>query len=323
MGKFIDYVVKYDPKTETAEDLTRKIIYSLIVRRNKGNKPTTIFLGGDSGEGKSTAGIRLQEILMELKGLSIKEHFDAMNVYTPLEYPSKIDRLLHSEDLKKVNIICIHEAREIIRAKKWQDFLTQAVADVNAMSRSIKRITFIIISQFIRDITTDIRYTLNYYVTAYRPIGKKCRLKWSVMWKDDRDVESPRLNKRGIRGYLVYPNGRYVFHQPTYMEVSLPDKELIKHFEKKDYEAKAAIIRRKLEQMLKEMQVGIEDQDSKIHAMTEWYLNNPESLNLISKSYRGKLKIKPEIKVMHDLTDTQVKQFEEKLNEKFKEKGMV
>lgn len=324
MGIYFDFKVKYDPETDQPEDLTKRVLYSLIIRRIKARKPVVMFLSGDSGEGKSFSALRLQELLLEMQGgLSLNDYLNHINVYTPLQYPKKIDALLFDKDLKKINILCVHEARELIKAKKWHTFLSQAISDVNAMSRSVKRLCFIIISQFIRDITTDVRYTLNYYVKVSRPIGKRARLYISIMWKDDRDLEKPKLRRRRLRGYIIDNKGRQRIYEPEYLELSKPDKDVITEFEKQDFEAKAKIIRHKVDKLIQEMSVELEVENRKVDAMLTWYIDNKEHLNTIAKRYKGKWKLKPEVKIMHDLTDIEAKEFQDKLNQKLKDEGMI
>jgi len=319
----IDFAVHYDPEKETSEDLTKKIIYSLIVNPLKYKKPRIVFLSGDSGEGKSWGALRLMQILCEIQGINIKDYLDIINVHTPLEYPTKLDKILFDKSCKKINMICMHEAREVIKAKMWYAFLNQAVGDINAMSRSIKRLCIIIISQFIRDISTDIRYTINYYVKSRRPMGLKPRLYWWVMWKDDRDLEKPKLRKRKIRGFLIYPDGKYRKFEPAYLEVNRPDEELIKAFEQADLESKKGIIKKKISKMLKEMKEDLDIDNPKVANMVEWYSTHVEQLQLIGKRCRKKWKIKPEVKAMHDLTDIEVIEFQTKINQKLKDQGVV
>jgi hypothetical protein len=260
-----------------------------------------------------------------MQGLKLVDYLDAINVYTPLEYPTKLDALLFSKELKKVNLICMHEAREVVKAKNWQSFLTQSIADVNAMSRSVKRLCIIVISQFIRDITSDVRHTINYYIKASRPKGRSTRLYFNVIWYDDRDLEKPKIRKRKLSGYLVYPDGRYRRFVPKYLEVSKPSKEAIERFEKSDYEAKAGIIRKKLNKLIKEMQLDISDakENKKIDSMVNWYMKNQENIFTIGKRYKGAWKLTPEAKQMHDLDDREAKQFEEKLNDRLKQTGAL
>jgi hypothetical protein len=282
-----------------------------------------MFIGGESGEGKSISALKLQQILMEVQGLDFQEFRNDINVFTPIEYPKKLDALLFDKRLKKVNIIAMHEAREIVKAKLWHSFLNQSISDVNAMSRAIKRLCIMIISQFIRDISTDIRYTLNYYIIVRRPKGQRARLYISVLWKDDRDLEKPKLRKRNISGYLVYPNGVYRKFRPKYLEVKIPDKEVVDWFEQQDYEAKAGIIRSKITKLIGEMERDIGKESKKVESMVLWYMGHEENLPLIGKMVHNKYKLKTDFREMHNLSEKEAQEFEIKLVEKMKEKGMV
>ena len=42
-----------------------------------------------------------------------------------------LQELNEDKRLRKVNVIAMHEAREIISSKNWRSFLAQAVSDVN------------------------------------------------------------------------------------------------------------------------------------------------------------------------------------------------
>jgi len=320
---FCDFVVRFDPQKDSGETLTKRVLYSVIVKRLQHKKPAVMFVGGDSGEGKSMSCLRLQEILCEMAGVDINQYYKEINVFTPLQYPEKIERLLFDKDLKKVNIICMHEAREVVKAKNWQSFLTQSVGDVNAMSRSVKRLCFMIVSQFIRDISNDIRYTLNYYCIVRRPKGKKARLYINVMWKDDRDLEKPKLRRRKLSGYLILPGGRYKRYVPRYLELSKPNKELIQKFEAADYDAKAGIIKNKLNKLLKEMKDDVGEQSKKIDVMIKWYSENITNLQMIGKKHRGKWKVKPEFREMHELSKEEAQNFETRLNEELTSKGLI
>lgn len=320
---YCDFVVKYDPKTTTAEELTKRILYTLVIKRLKHKKPAVIFIAGKSGEGKSHSAIKLEQLLLELQGLTIKEYINNINVYTPIEYPEKLNKLLYDKALKKVNIICMHEAREIIKAQKWHSFLNQAIADVNAMSRAIKRLCIIVVSQSIKDISKSIRYTLNYYCKVVRPMGQRARLYINVMWIDERDLDNPKLKKRKLSGYLVLPSGIYRRYVPQYLELSPLSKDIAKEFDMQDMNAKSGIIKNKINKLLKEMKDDIGEESNKINAMVDWYSSNSENIHLIGRRYKNKLRVSLEFKEMHELTDNEVKQFELQINEALKEQGVI
>ena len=322
---FTDFKVKYDPDKETPQDLTKKIINSIFIRRLKNKKPAITFISGDSGEGKSYSALKLQETILEILGLDINKYLDVMNVYIPIEYPIKIQKLLYDKEYKKVNVITLHEAREVIKAKEWHSFLNQSIADINAMTRSVKRLCVFIVSQFIRDISSDIRYTLNYYIKVKRAMGgnRRARLYISVVWKDDRDMDKPKLRKRRLSGIVVYPDNRHRRYTPIYLELTPPSKEVAKKFDEADFNAKSKINKGKLNKLLKEMQKDLEVKDDKIEAMVSWYVKNPDSLNMILKRRGSKISVKPYLMKMHDVNKEELKLFEEKLLTELSNKEVV
>lgn len=320
-GSAGDFAVRYDPDKDTIEDVTDRILYALFIKRIKGQKPVIAFISGDSGEGKSYLNLELQRKLLLMQGINLIDFVNDINVYTPLQYPQKIDKLLYDDRLKKVNIICMHEAREIVKAKLWHSFLTQSVADINSMSRTIKRLMVFITSQFIRDISTDIRYTLNYYIKVSRIIGGDAKADISLIWKDDSDLEKPKLRKRRIWGWLVYPNGRYRKFIPRSMIFRLPPKEITKEFNQQDFDSKSVIIKKKVEKLMIVMNLENGGPNTKLEANVEFYASHPELLQEIGQRYKnGKWKIKADAMRRHDFTSTELKEFEAKLNDKMKER---
>lgn len=288
---FTDFVVKYDPKTDTKTDLAKRILYAVWIKRLKNKKPVRIFIAGKSGEGKSYTSIMLQQILFEIMGLDIRDYFEAVNIFTPLEYPTKMEALLMDKKLKKAFIVCMQEAREIVKATDWQRFLSVAVSDVHALSRTVKRMIFLIISQSIKNITREMRYTIDFYCTIRRPRGKKPRLSIWVMYIDERDLEKPKLRKRKLSGYIQYPSGIRRRFIPTFLEISKPDKDLIELFERKDFEAKSGIIKNKLAKLIQSMKVDIGDATDKVVVAVDWYTQNPHAIDNIGKTFNKKWKL--------------------------------
>lgn len=324
---FTDFIVKYDPEKDTEDQLGERILYSLYIRRTRGNKPTVTFIGGDSGEGKSYTYLTFYNILCKLQDLNPLYCMDTANVYIPIEYPKKIKRILNVKEFpeyKKLNIFGVHEARTIVKSKRWYEFLPQAIADINAMSRGIKPLMIFIISQFIRDITSDVRYTLTYYITVTRPLGgnKRVRARFSVIWKDDRDLEKPRLRKRRLSGYIVYPDGHRVRFTPRYLELKKPSKELITLFDEQDTEAKLKITNKKIDDLIKSMEKEINISNPKIEAMIKYYTENLDSLKSIGKQKKRGFILNDRVKKMHDLTDLEIKEFQTQLNTSLKDKGL-
>lgn len=315
-----DFAIRYDPATDDGNTIFRKILYAVVVKPIKHKKPQVLFISGDSGSGKSLTAISLMDEILDMQGIDLKGFFEDVNIYTPLQYPHKIDNLLFEKRLKRVNTITMHEAREVVKAKNWASFLSTSVADVNAMSRSIKRLCTIIVSQFIRDITTDMRYTLNHYLKVKRYIGESfARVEWEVMYKDDYDLERPKIMKRKLNGYLIYPDGSYRLFRPSFIKIKLPRKELIDLFEKQDRDSKANIIRSKLTRLINEMRDEAGLENTKIISMLQYYTEDLTRLGAIGKRSRGgKWKLKKEVQAMHDISGDEFRQFERLLNDKLK-----
>jgi hypothetical protein len=318
-----DFIIKFDPEKESITDLGQQIIISLIVNKLKQKKPVRIFIGGDSSEGKSYTALKLQYIILKHYGLDYKDYINDMNIYTPLEYPTKIDALLNDERLRNINVVTLHEAREVIPAKMWQDFVTQAVAFVNATSRAIKPTCTIIVSQFIRDVTVDIRYTLNYYCICKRPSHQRARFYINVIYKDDYDLDHPRIAKRKLRGLLIDPKGRHTIYRPDYLEVERPEKEVCEAFDKADYDAKKGMIDNKLKKLMERLKMEYGQESAKVTAMVEWYSNNMDRLSWIGKQTKKGFVVSRDVIRMHDLNNDQYKEFQKKLNTVLKNKGVV
>ncbi|MEE9364828.1 MAG: hypothetical protein V3U92_19680 [Cellulophaga sp.] len=318
MGKFVDFIVDYDPDPRV---VGKRILKNITTMRLKYNKPCIIFVGGDSGEGKSTFGIKLLEIVDEAYGVELD--IENQIIYIPLEYAHKIKKILYGKGkFKKYRAIQLDEAREVIKAKLWYTFINQALADINVLTRAIKPIVTIIISQKIKDIDSSIRSTLTYYMTASRPLGKRTRVKIWRLWMDDRDIENPRLRKRRLKGYII-KDGKRIPFTPKYFEVEMPSKKIMKEYNETNTKAKGDIIKRKLDAILQEIKEDLGEPLERVTTIANYYVNNPESIHLVMRRYRNKLKAKTEVKKLHGFTVKESKEFEKILMEKLEKKGMV
>jgi len=124
--------------------------------RTERKKQTVLVLTGDPGEAKSSIAQALTEKLLKNRGIEYLPYVSDVTVYTPFEFPEKERRLLEDKDLKKIPIMIIDEARLVVKAKNWQDFLNQAIADIFALQRRVKQLVLIIVTQDLGDIDKDI-----------------------------------------------------------------------------------------------------------------------------------------------------------------------
>jgi len=322
---FIDFIIPIDKpmkdfSIEEKRAFSEEIIQRILLNRIKKNKPTVLLLVADSGEGKSYTGLKICDILLKAQGVDFAKHINDVVVYTPLEYARKIDNLLNNKELKKVNVIMIDEARELVKAQTWYSFVNRAIADVNAMSRGIKPMVFIVVTQFIKDIDPATRRTLTFYGKCARP-HRRVKLWLYKLWKDDRDIERPELRKRRIYG-VVKRGNRKATIKPTF-NFSLPRKELVEPYEIMQRKQKGRLIRRKLEMLVKNLEKEFKGMYNKVDAMAKWYLEHPDQLKLIIERKGKKIKVKKDVKAMHELSGEECIELEKRISEKLIKRGLA
>lgn len=145
-------------------------------------------------------------------------------------------------------------------------------------------------------------------------MNAKARLYINVMWKDVSNLEKPMLKKRKLAGYLVMPNGKYKRFIPSFLELSLPDRDIKKAFEEADKNAKAKIIKKKLDRLMTEIrqEAGLTEEDTQVRNMLEFYTNPKmtERIFNIGKRFKGRWKMDKKTMEMYKLSSDQVKLFE-------------
>jgi len=323
----IDFWVKFNPLKDSPEELSRRILYSIFVKRTKAKKPVVAGVIAKSGEGKSYALNKISDELMYIQGIDFLEHmdfFDTMTIANPLQYAEKLDKILYDKKYKKLNVMVVHDARTVVSSKNWRTFVNTAIADVNALSRAIKPLMFFFISQAFKDIDPNVRSTLTHYITVSRPnSGHYSRMEISVIWNDERDIEKPKYRKRKIRGVVEYPDGRKRMFIPDSLYLKWLRKPLQERFEKLDYEGKSVILKNKMSKIMSEMKAEIGNDSIKIDSMVDWYFKNTDMLGSIARRNKNGWKVKNDLRNLHDLTPEECRLFERRLNDKMKDSDMI
>jgi len=315
-----DFTVPY---LQDQAELSKSIFGRIFLEnRIKANKPCVIVVSGGSGEGKSWLSLSLTDILLEMQGVDFTEFVNDVVVHTPLEYPTKVDALLNDKRLKKVNVIILDEAREVIKASSWQSFLNQAIADINATSRGIKPMVIIVVTQYTRDIDKKVRRSMNHYITCYRPKWQKTRARIYRIYTDERDMENPKLKKKKVTGLLVDDKNHYIPFYPGYFAFSKPRDKVIELYENESKIAKGRLIKQKLQKLLKEMKREYGDNFSQVDAAVKFYSENPEQLNGITERFRGKIRLKKSFLQTLDFNKDEASEFQERINRQLEKKGV-
>jgi hypothetical protein len=323
----IDFYVKFDPKNDSPEDLTRRILYAIFVKRIKAKKPVVSAIIAKSGEGKSYGTNKVVDELMGIQGVDLVENmdfFDTLTIANPLQYAEKLDKMLFDKKYKKLNCMLVHEARSVVSAKNWRNFVNTAIADVNAMSRSIKPLMFFFVSQAFKDIDSNVRSTLTHYISISRPNnGNYSRMEIFVLWHDESDIEKPKFRRRKIRGVVEYPDGKRRLFIPDSLYIKWLRKELEARFDKLDYEGKSMILKNKMSKIMAELKAEIGDNTVKIDSMVDWYLKHTDMLSSIAKRGKRGWRVKVDLRRLHDLTPEESRLFEKRLNDRFKEEDLI
>ncbi len=317
--KYVDFIVDYDPDPGV---LGRRILNNMFLNRLKHKKPTVVMVAGDSGEAKSYNTLKMLEDFCKTWGISLSFFVKHAVIYTPHQYITKMDKILYDKKLKKVKAVMIDEAREVVDGKTWYEFTTRAIADINAMSRRIKPLVIFIVTQYIGDVAPAVRRTLTFYCKCIRPLGQKPRMFVYRIWKDESDIEHPRLKKRRVYGY-VRKDGRRIRFKPSF-RFNKPNKEAIELYEQLNFDNKTMIIKSKLAKVLKRLELD-RGNFAKIDEMVKFYSENAELRALILAPARKgrKPKLKKDFYKMHDLSKVELDEFEKKFYEKLAEKGEV
>lgn len=323
----VDFCVSWDPKKETKEDLARKVLYSIFVKRTKAKKPVVAAIIAKSGEGKSYGCNKLIDEIMWIQGVDLVKNMDYFRMATianPIQYAEKLDKILNDKKYKKLNVMAIHESRTVVSSKNWRSFVNTAIADVNAMSRAIKPLMFFFISQAWKDIDSNIRSTITHYITISRPNSQNySHMSINVVWNDERDIDNPKFKRRAIKGVVIYPDGRRRFWVPDGLYLKWLRQPLQEEFEKLDYEGKKVVLDSKMSKIIAEMKADMGDYTEKIDTMVEWYMGRTDELQSLARRTKKGWKFKSTLKDLHDLSPKEAEYFQDRFNQKFQENDMV
>ena len=322
-SKRIDFWVHH---SESREKQAIEILDYALLYRTERKKQTVLVLTGDPGEAKSSIAQALTEKLLKNRGIVYLPYVSDVTVYTPFEFPEKEKRLLEDKDLKKIPVMIIDEARLVVKAKNWQDFLNQAIADIFALQRRVKQLVLIIVTQDLGDIDKDIRRLITYWGECYRPLNGAAELRISRFYKDTKDPEKIKLKKRGLKGIIQMPDGRQVLDFPSFV-FRMPSKEVWAKYDEDNFKNKGSIIKQKLEEMMDRMKkdIGLKEK-SRENILLKYYLTPEKYQELLyhfKTTNRGNYKLKPGARQVLGLQPSEARRFELEVKNRMKNFGEV
>lgn len=304
-----DFIVPYN---EDASKMGADVIRRLTVNRLRYNKPVIILLTGSSGEGKSYSALKILKIVNDYYEVDTLSNLDNQIVYTPLEYTKKMDALLHDKDKKKLKVLIIDEAREIVSSKLWYSFVNRAIADVNALHRTIKPLVLIVVVQFIKDIDVTTRRTVNYYFKCARPLGMNVNLYPFKLWMDDRDLANPRIRKRSIRGYYRKDHKQIPLRLKKFV-ITRPPPDISEAYDKINKERKSSIIRRKLDSLVEQMEKELGMDEDRVGELIHFYMGDERKRKGIIEYTYHKVRLCDSFREMHGLKKVEETDFKQRI----------
>lgn len=301
---------------DTPESIAEKIFSQVILRPIKNNKPYIIVMTGKSGEGKSWSALKIQDILYHALGLDFLNYLRICVVMSPKDYAEKLTLLLNDKEYKKAFSIHLDEARIIVGAETWNSFVNHSIAHVNAMSRAVKPLVIIIITQSLRDIDNNTRSTVNMQIKVRRLGSDSPVLVPYAFWVDDHNVDKPVLRRKRLFGIVRYPSGDKIRLLPKF-KFRPPRKELIDIYETMMLECKTSYIDARMKRLLDRINKDMnKNSTDRIEGIVATLFKYPDELQAWG-SWRGKKYVfNPEFAAHLNLDTSQVKDLEKRMMKK-------
>lgn len=322
VGKKNDFFLTF-PEVGSYKDEERALTWAMFdyafLEPIRCGKNCFILLTGGSREGKSaTAGTLIEELLRR-KGIEFKDYVNDIFIYTPMEYPRKMQALLHDERLKDIPFAVIDDARFTVSAKSWYSIINRSIAEISSISGRQKTIVLIICTQFLSDLDKDMRRFLNYWGACYRPLHEPTEVRFYNFWHDERDPESVKLKKRPFKGVVVRGK-KYVTHIPTKFIFHMPSKEAWHLYDDASFKAKSKLLKSRFDKLMRgiEKEAGLTE---RVDKMVEFYSDPKMREHIMSCFYfsaNKHLKLRKEAFDVLQLDKSEGVEFAQKFSKRLK-----
>lgn len=315
----LDFWVKHE---ENNEKMAIKILDYAFLKRIRHHKQTILVLTGDPGEGKSSISQALTQKLLKSHGIEYSPYVNDVTIYTPLEFPAKEQALLYDKRLKEIPIMIIDEARLVVKAKNWHEFLNQTISDVIALHRRVKRLFLIIVTQDLDDIDKDVRRLVTYWGECYRPLEGPAELHISRFYKDTSKPAKIELKKRTLRGMIEYPNGKRKLEFPSNFIFRMPSRDVWNTYDTENYKNKGIILKQRLNAFIAKMnkEYGLKNK-SRIDILLNHFMKPDKYQELLfhfKRTRMGNYILRPNAAEVLGLQKEEVKEFAERAKDGFK-----
>lgn len=294
--------------------ISKSILKAITLNRLNADKPSVILITGESGEGKSKSAIRVAKDILEMQDIDIREYMNDVIVYNPFEFMTKVDAILTDERLKHINVFILDEARGIVGANSWNSFINQAIATVNAVSRGVKPMVIIIVSQDVGDIDRSTRKTIRYEFMCSRPLMNAVRIRPVIYYKyrSRGSVEKMELRYRDMVVDIRTPLTNQILSPPIFVVKQLED-DIWQIYKAQEKERKIKLIKNKTAQIVNKLKKEWDGEDSKVDKVYEILLANPDKLYELTMLKYGKRRVNAEAIEFADWSKYEIKDLEKRL----------
>ena len=309
--------LKWENKEERElEHNTHNIFYHIMRRPVSSNMPIVVIVSGKSGRGKSETTITVINEILKRDGIDFSEYLKDILVANPFDYMNVLDGLLYDKRLKKINIIWLDEARMLISAEKWNEFINRAIAHMTALSRQIKPLVIFIVTQSLMDVQKNMRPLIDYEIKCSRVPFKPVEAKIREYYIDDRDPEKIRLRWKYPRGFFI--EGKelrsFIFKE---VEFKRAPKELLAIYDPIITERKSEFLKKIMTQTIEKIKSDLGSLDfSRVNSINEHLTNSPDQFYYWTIKKGKNFSLKKDFGTFFNLDRMQVRELQRLINEK-------
>jgi adenylate kinase family enzyme len=316
MHTHVDFVVKWQGNIQ---DTTAEIFDHLFIRRIKAKKPCVILITGASGEGKSNTGIYLADKMFKREGLDFVNYVRQAVIGGIEDFGPKAKAILNDKELKDCFVIIIDEAAATVNAKDWSSLTNRAVNFISNMSRAIKPLLIIIIAQSLKQVDSQTRQSVNFYMPVTRTYNKPAKAKIYKFYVNERDLEKPKLQKRLVRGYIDYNDNKELIELKD-IEFPKVRDEVWDLYKVDMIDSKSKLLEAEFDKLAKHLlEKNDNQQQQRIEALSKYLWSNKYILSNFAKFTKKKWSLKDDFLTAFSVTDLERKDIEKLLQTKVRE----
>jgi hypothetical protein len=228
-------------ENRSLNELIFKMFYNKYI---KAGKPCHVFFSGKSGEGKSYMALKIAEIISKQLEINTDPgHLCNYHIIYDFEDFEKVAKHVFFSKCK-LPVMALMEGSVLAHARQFMSKRNILIGRIMSLSRTIRPIIFLICSQHWNDLDVYLRRRIDFFIPVMRYISSE--------GYSSRPIAKVLHVSHAMTDLVLSPV--YVYHRPTNqlyrlhgLTFTLPSKELIREFEKKEKSKKRELIEESLD----------------------------------------------------------------------------